>query len=264
MPYFRLLDRIHQTIRPRTYLEIGVSTGGSFTLSLPGTIDVGIDPEPKIANPIGTRAQIFWQTSDAFFASHDLRDVLGGRDLDLAFVDGMHHFEVALRDFMHIERQGTTRTTVLVHDCYPIDEASASRTRCQGKWSGDVWRLIVCLKEHRPDLTISVVDVGPTGLGVITGLDPASSVLAEKYDQLVAHYLDLPYAFLQEGDKASILNRTPGDWETVRSLLPAHPFRTEPLASLVTRRAIRAWWPAARRAARRKVATVRPRPGEQR
>ena len=43
-------------------------------------------------------------TSDDFFASHDLAQVLGGRPVDLAYIDGMHQFEFALRDFMNLER----------------------------------------------------------------------------------------------------------------------------------------------------------------
>ena len=47
-PYFDLLDRIHQHVLPRTYVEIGVSTGRSLTLALPGTMSVGIDPDPRL------------------------------------------------------------------------------------------------------------------------------------------------------------------------------------------------------------------------
>ena len=259
MPYFRLLDRIHQHLVPRTYLEIGVSTGGSLTLALPGTLNVGIDPEPRVALPVDPGSQIFVEESDAFFTRHELREVLGGRPLDLAFIDGMHHFEFALRDFMNIERRSAPETTVLIHDCYPLDEASAGRDRCPGKWSGDVWRLIVCLKEQRPDLSISVVDVGPTGLGIITGLDPASRVLHDEYDELVARYLELPYRHLTEGDKASILNRVPNDWAVVERLLPPVPFRPDHLAPLVTRRAVRAGWPASRRMLHRQVERLRHR-----
>jgi|SRR5271166_53136 len=260
MAYFRLLDRVHQWLLPRTYLEIGVSTGGSLTLSLPGTVNVAVDPEPRIDQPIDPGSAIFAETSDDFFARHDLADLLGGLPLDLAFIDGMHHFEFALRDFMNIERRAGAQTTILVHDCYPIDEVSADRVRCPGKWSGDVWRLIVCLKEWRPDLKISVADVAPTGLGIITGLDPESKVLEHRYGDLVDRYLRLPYSYLADGDKAVLLNRVPGDWATVRELLPDRPFRRDSLAPLVTRRALRAAGPAARRGAARTVRRLRATP----
>jgi len=257
MPYFQLLDRIHQWVRPRTYLEIGVSTGGSLTLSLPGTVNVAVDPEPRIIQPIDPRSAVFAETSDDFFAHHDLGGLLHGLPLDLAFIDGMHNFEFALRDFMNIEQRADAGTTILVHDCYPIDEQSAGRVQCPGEWSGDVWRLIVCLKEWRPDLKVSVADIGPTGLGIITGLDPDSLVLAERYDDLVDQYLQLPYRYLTDGDKAALLNRVPGDWPSVQKLLPPRPFRSDPLAPLVTRRALRAAVPVARRRAERVVQRIR-------
>jgi hypothetical protein len=258
MPYFRVLDRIHRHLRPRTYLEVGVSTGGSMTLSLPGTRNVGVDPEPRIELPVSPSTTIVRETSDHFFATHDLGALLGGIPLDLAFIDGMHHFEFALRDFVNIERRAVPTTTVLIHDCYPIDETSAARDRSTEVWSGDVWKLIVCLKEQRPDLTVSVVDVGPTGLGIVTGLDPASRVLEEHLDELEARYVALPYREL-DGDKADALNGVPDDWPTVRALLPATPFRPDPLALAETRRWLRAVWPVARRSARRSAARARRR-----
>ena len=139
------------------------------------------------------RTRIFRQTSDEFFAQHDLTRLFGGLPVDLAFIDGMHHFEYALRDFMNLERFSNAASTILIHDCLPIDETTADRERSTNVWSGDIWRLILLLREWRPDLRVSVVDSGPTGLGLVRGLDPASSVLRDHYDEIVAQYLSLPY-----------------------------------------------------------------------
>ena len=49
--YFDMLDRVHQHLLPRTYVEIGVNNGRSFALALPGTECVGIDPEPPTDIP---------------------------------------------------------------------------------------------------------------------------------------------------------------------------------------------------------------------
>lgn len=252
MPYLRLLDMVHRQVRPRTYLEIGVNKGSSMTLSLPGTRNIGIDPEPRIEMPISDTTTIFRETSDSFFAHHDVGQLLGGVPLDLAFIDGMHHFEFALRDFINIEQRAAPGTTVLVHDCYPIDEVTAARERTTGKWSGDVWKMIMCLKERRPDLSISVVDIGPTGLGVISGLDPANRTLAEHYDEIEAEYLDMPYDRVGT-DKARVLNRVPDDWASVAALLPAQPFRSEPLPWASTRR----WLQSERRATPESVARAK-------
>ena len=127
----KLLDRIHCHLLPRTYVEVGVSTGKSLGLALPGTIAVGIDPEPKIRFAIDKSAEIFAEGSDDFFERHDLRQVLRGNDLDLAFVDGMHLFEYALRDFFHLERFSHAESTIMFHDCKPFDGRPRHACRCK-------------------------------------------------------------------------------------------------------------------------------------
>ena len=53
---------------------------------------------------------------------------LGGKTLDLAFIDGMHHFEFALRDFINVEKYCSADSIILIHDVYPID-ATERRSR---------------------------------------------------------------------------------------------------------------------------------------
>ena len=101
--YFKVLARVHEHVRPATYLEVGVSRGESLQLVGPGTLALGIDPEPHVDFALGANQKVFVQTSDEFFARADVPALLGGRPLDMAFIDGMHHFEYALRDFMNIE-----------------------------------------------------------------------------------------------------------------------------------------------------------------
>ena len=246
-PYFELIDRIHQHLVPRTYVEIGVSTGRSLTLVLPGTIAIGVDPAPNLIFPVRRGTRIFHQTSDDFFSQHDLQALFGGLPLDLAFIDGMHHFEFALRDFMNLERSSNPETTVLVHDCLPIDEVTAERERSTQVWSGDVWRLIVLLREWRPDLDVAVIDSAPTGLGLIRSLDRHSTVLHDHYDEIVEQYLSMPYESLENGSKNSTLNVIGGTWPVVLSQLPRRPFRTSNLEFLKTGRALEAVMPVARK-----------------
>jgi len=218
-PYLKLLRQIHRHVEPRTYVEIGVSTGRSLALALPGTVSIGIDPAPKVQGALGPHARVVQTTSDEFFARPDAADVLGGAPLDLAFIDGMHQFEYALRDFMHLERWAGAESTILVHDCYPVDEVSAARERTTDCWSGDIWKLIVCLKQWRPDLKLAVIDVAPTGLGLIRGLDPRSSVLEDHYDEILEAYVPMAFSHLEEAGKAEALNRVPNDWLRISALL---------------------------------------------
>src|SRR5271168_1446134 len=66
-PYLKMLDQIHEYLLPRTYGEVGVSRGTSLTLALPGTVCVGIDPDPDIQFPLLPTATVRTLTSDAFF-----------------------------------------------------------------------------------------------------------------------------------------------------------------------------------------------------
>jgi len=241
-PYLGVLDRIHQHLLPRTYVEIGVRDGRSLALMLPGTVGIGVDPEPRLRYRLSAGAQVFPVTSDEFFATDDTSPVLGDRPVDLAFIDGMHLFEFALRDFINLERRAGPATTILVHDCYPIDEETARRERTTERWSGDIWKLIVCLKEMRPDLLVAVVDAAPTGLGVIRNLDPTSTVLTDAYEEIVARYGSLAYGYLERQGKDVALNRVPDTWDHIRPLLP-DPFRRGNVRILKARRVGARAWP---------------------
>jgi hypothetical protein len=68
--------------------------GRSLVRAGPGTLCVGIDPQPQVdREPVGTTISAL--TSDEFFLTCDLRAALGGRPVDLAFIDGLHSFEFA-------------------------------------------------------------------------------------------------------------------------------------------------------------------------
>jgi hypothetical protein len=220
--YLKLLARIHAHLRPRTYVEIGIFAGESFRLAQPPTIALGVDPAPRLDAPPSPRHRIFRETSDGFFAAHDLRALLGGAPVDLALIDGMHHFEFALRDFVNLERHCTPASTILVHDCYPIDPVTAARERTTAFWSGDVWRLVLALREWRPDLAIHTVAVPPTGLAIVRGLDPGSRVLADNLDRIVERHLAVDYASIADR-KRDALNVCAADWTAVQGLLDAPP-----------------------------------------
>ena len=191
--YYHLMADIHRRKAPRTYVEIGVHEGHSLGLVGPDTQVVGIDPEPKIAHEVGDNIEIVTATSDDYFDGLD-GSPFGELPIDLAFIDGMHHVEFALRDFINIERHCAPESTILVHDCIPIDEDTANRERTTVIWSGDIWKLLPFLAEYRPDLQITAHPVEPTGLAEITHLDPTSTVLADRYDELVEGLIAMPYS----------------------------------------------------------------------
>ena len=213
--YYALLDRLHEHLVPRGYLEIGVADGHSLGLARPGTLAVGVDPVPGAE--VGERApgrRVEATTSEEFFARFSREDVFGGTPLDLAFVDGLHLFEAALTDVAAVERWAHPGTVLLLHDCHPTDEAMAARERTTVAWAGDVWKVVACLRADRPDLTVTTVDVGPTGVGVITGLGAGFDDL----DGSIERYRNLDYAVL-ETDPHALLHLVPPTWDAVLPLL---------------------------------------------
>ena len=216
--YLQVIARILDALKPRTYVEIGVEHGNSLRLVQAPTLAIGIDPEPKLAGPLAANQKVFAETSDAFFASRDPRTELGGLPIDLAFIDGMHQFEFALRDFANLERFCSRDSTILIDDCYPLNRETAERERRRDFWSGDIWRLILMLKKYRPDLAIHIVATAPTGLAVVRHLDPDSRFLREHHDRLCGEFLAVDYAFLED-DMAGKLNLFPNDWGKIRALL---------------------------------------------
>jgi hypothetical protein len=56
-------------------------------------------------------------------------------------------------------------------------------------WAGDVYKVATVLEQHRPDLTVIPLDTAPTGLLLVVGLDPTSTVLTDRYDAILAEHV---------------------------------------------------------------------------
>jgi len=194
--YYDWLEYFHERLKPSTYVEIGLGHGRSLALAAKNTKAIGIDPYQGFWERLNyvspdNPATLFPLTSDDFFQKHDLRQEIGKDTFDLAFIDGLHLFEQVLKDFINLERYARNDSVVLIHDCLPVVAIVAERERCTGFWTGDVWRIIPCLKTFRPDLRIMTIPASPSGLGLVTNMDPSSTVLSDCYDEILAYYLKL-------------------------------------------------------------------------
>ena len=199
------LRQLHAIARPRNYLEIGVNDGRSLSLSR--TPSIAVDPGFRITTPIRCDLHLVKATSDNFFArpkpiAHlqsgrnpfrnlrrgrpPLARYRGGTILDLSFIDGMHLFEFVLRDFMNVERYSDWTSLIVLDDVLPRNVDEAARDRHTSAWTGDVFRVMDVLREHRPDLILLPMDTEPTGVLVVLGADPANDVLRDRYERLVA------------------------------------------------------------------------------
>lgn len=201
--YLGCLSLLHQALAPTRYLEIGVWQGES--LARARCASIAVDPAFQLTFNVleGKPECHFFQTaSDDFFASHDPGAILRG-PIDLAFLDGLHQFDALLRDFANTERFCGPGSVIVLHDCLPIDPLIANRAQDEhlraeavvpGWWAGDVWKTFVILKHARPDLRILALDSPPTGLVLISNLDPANRILANRHETLAAEMMPLDLA----------------------------------------------------------------------
>jgi len=195
--YDVVLGWLHQYLRPKSYLEVGSFSGGSLALADCPTI--AVDPNFQIqANVTGKKPSLmlFQTGSDDFFQHRDPRSLFG-RNIDLAFLDGMHLFEFLLRDFINTEKYCSSNSIIALHDCLPLDApmtareglaAPDSKSRFSDWWTGDVWKVVSILRSLRPDIKMLCLDAPPTGLVLCTNLSPGSEVLSKNYFDAVEHW----------------------------------------------------------------------------
>lgn len=187
MHYLEALRIVHENFKPRSYVEIGCRFGDSLILAeCPA---VGIDPNMRLKHePDPAAVKLFHETSDDFFEKQDL-DCLLTPAYELAYIDGMHLAEYALRDFINLEKKATDGSMIMFDDILPRKQEYAEREPVVNAWCGDIYKVLRVLMKYRPDLTIQVFDVAVKGLGIVTGLDRNNTVLSENYAEIEADIL---------------------------------------------------------------------------
>ena len=192
--YRQFLSFLDQHLFPEGYFEIGTHRGDSVAQF--SCDSICIDPHFVIvpeALQQKARVFLFQMTSDRFFQTCDPKRHLD--HLDIGFLDGLHYYEALLRDFINFERHAHSRSIAILHDCLPLNIRMTSRQHLPGPpsepeatrdfWTGDVWKVLPILLQLRPDLEIIGVECPPTGLILISGLDPTSTVLDQGFDSAV-------------------------------------------------------------------------------
>jgi hypothetical protein len=183
MEYLDFLERLHGAVEPEAYLEIGLRHGDS--LALASCPSLGVDPAFNLKVELGDNVTLLRETSDEYFGREKPLKPLGGRRFDMAFIDGMHLSEFALRDFAGVERLSRWTGVAIFDDILPRTVEEANRDRRTRAWTGDVYKVLGMLARHRPDLICLRVGTQPTGLLLVLGLDPSNRVLQARYDLLL-------------------------------------------------------------------------------
>lgn len=205
IPYDEFLSQLSKKRQTRTYLEVGVSRGAVLK-GIHTEVAVAVDPQFNIDCSVTENKNslhLFQNTSDAFFMNQKIFEQIK-RAPDLIFLDGLHQFEYLLRDFINAERISRAQTLIALHDCLPLNDIMTTRhiSDWQAKteigspyekwWTGDVWKIVPILKRYRPELRIICVNCPPTGLVLITNLDPSCKELDRAYFTIVDEYINLP------------------------------------------------------------------------
>lgn len=191
--FHQVLGWLHELLAPALYLEIGVERGLSLALARPPTRVVGVDPQP-LGDPLAgcpAPAQLYTMPSAAFLEAPPAGCALHGHGFDLAFIDGDHRFATVLDDFIALERWAAPGALVVLHDTLPLNALTACASRQTSFYSGDGWKLVPCLKALRPELHVVTLPVAPTGLTLVAGLDPASSILRERRQDILDSYANV-------------------------------------------------------------------------
>lgn len=165
-----VLQRIAQTIKAETYLEIGVRNPGDNFVHVDNHIcgagvSIGVDPSPRrdrvfSAEP-GDESAIMAATSDEFFerldkatkgrrrlyASSDAGKVKVPKLFDLIFIDGDHRREQAAKDLANACAHLTPKGVVVMHDVCPAspDEALPEKPNNGRPWCGEVWKVVAAM-----------------------------------------------------------------------------------------------------------------------
>jgi len=187
--YLEFMAALHERLAPRTYLEIGVAQGHSLAVSRCASI--GVDPEFAVDQELRAPTTLHRCTSDEYFQSlsADSRTPFPELPIDLTYIDGMHLFENALRDFIGAERYSSPSSVIAFDDVLPRNVEETARNKTSLPWTGDIFRIRFALTKHRPDLKQVLVDTEPTGTLLVARLNPASSVLSGRLDEIVRDYV---------------------------------------------------------------------------
>jgi hypothetical protein len=225
-----VIQTILDEIGGRRYVEIGVFKRGNLE-KITAKQKIGIDPIYYIAPSKHGLVKIldrlhlrylclkFWRRlkgerffrmdSRSFFKKHD--KWLRRNPIDVCFIDGLHTYHQALEDVLNTLKYLSRSGVIVMHDCcpttaqmaYPAESYQAFRKikspGSPGSWCGDVWKAIVCLRSHRSDLRVCVLNAD-YGIGIVTRGEP-EEMLAHSQEEIARMtYQDL------DNDRINMLN----------------------------------------------------------
>ncbi len=156
------IQRFVDMIPNARYLEVGVSTGETFT-RIKARKKTGVDPvyafDFKANAEADSTAHYEVLTSDAFFQKAIERGV---KKFDVVFLDGLHTFEQILKDLLNAVHLVEESGIIVIDDVIPSDyTASVSDVptmfalrraagNADASWMGDVYKIVWFVATYMP------------------------------------------------------------------------------------------------------------------
>lgn len=190
----RRLNKLASALKVGRYLEIGVETGITFH-QVDCQLKTGVDPKflfdlarSEELNRHGI-CEYHEVASDVFFSGRDR----GGERYDLIFIDGLHHFDQVMRDFIHSTAHAHPRTVFLIDDTLPCDVFSAMRDQQQAlelrsryslgfqgnAWHGDVYLFVLLLPVYFPGYRFRTIVGSGSNPQTVVWFDPGHMEVGE-------------------------------------------------------------------------------------
>ena len=200
LDFLRILHKKQYEI----YFEIGSRTGDSLFFS--NSPSIAIDPFFQLKkDPLNNKefCLLFQETSEIFFEKTYRK--FNNFKCQLGFIDGMHLFEYALKDFINLAKISSKSSLFLFHDVLPWSFEMATRDYNKiprGKaWTGDVWKLIPILIDVGLVNNMKLLSTAPSGILAI--LNPEKTIIYElenNFTDICNKWFDIQL------DKSQLLN----------------------------------------------------------
>lgn len=216
-PYTDLIERLLRWRTPKVYLEIGIRQGRTLKLAKPPTLAIGVEQKPDIRHRFEAPTRIYETTPLEFLASDRLEKLVGRKRFDIAMIRSPRSFEEAYDTFAALESIAGKDSIVMLHGTLPPDPVAGARERSSNFWVGDLWKLVPCLLEARPELGIFTVPVFPVGLTFVTGLKKRNTRLVKNRDANIAAFAD--WEVPEPDEWKSAFNLGSENWAAIRQRL---------------------------------------------
>jgi hypothetical protein len=215
--YTELIERLLRWRTPKVYLEIGIRQGRTLALAKPPTLAIGVEKKPDIRYRFEAPTRIYEVDPLEFLGSDRIAKLAGRNRFDIAMIRSPRSFEEAYDTFVALEAISGKDSILMLHGTLAPDPVAGARERNSNFWVGDLWKLVPCLLEKRPELGIFTVPVFPVGITIVAGLKKRNTRLARNRDANIAEFIDRE---LPEPDEwKSVFNLGSENWAAIRQRL---------------------------------------------